>query len=138
MRARVTLGGGDSADRIPVIERLGEDWFVAVVDSFYDGVAEDSRLRPLYVDPDPELGGARTDLAEFLIQYFGGPSTYSDRKGHPRLRARHIRFSIGSSERDAWLEHMLAAIAANPGDDEARSEVVEYVRQAAEFLRMHE
>ena len=86
----------------------GEPFFRGLVDRFYDGVAEDPVLRPLY--PEQDLTGARERLALFLVQYWGGPTTYSDARGHPRLRMRHATWVIGERERDAWMRHMRGAV----------------------------
>ena len=86
----------------------GEDVFRRLVAAFYRGVAADPVLRPLY--PDEDLGPAEERLRMFLVQYWGGPNTYSERRGHPRLRARHVPFRIGPAERDAWLRNMKAAV----------------------------
>ncbi len=88
----------------------GEDTFRRLVHHFYAGVAEDPVLRALY--PDADLGPAEERLRMFLIQYWGGPRTYSEQRGHPRLRMRHAPFRIGPPERDAWLHHMRAAVDA--------------------------
>jgi hemoglobin len=85
----------------------GEQFFVDLVDRFYLGVAGDPLLRPLYPD---DLTESRRHLALFLMQYWGGPSTYNDLRGHPRLRMRHVPFVIGPAERDAWLRHMNDAV----------------------------
>jgi hemoglobin len=85
----------------------GERFFVELVDRFYRGVAGDPLLRPLYPD---DLIEARRHLALFLMQYWGGPPTYNEERGHPRLRMRHVPFIIGPAERDAWLRHMLGAV----------------------------
>jgi hemoglobin len=85
----------------------GESFFVDLVDQFYVGVAGDPLLRPLYPD---DLGESARHLALFLMQYWGGPPTYNEQRGHPRLRMRHAPFVIGPGERDAWLRHMLAAL----------------------------
>jgi hemoglobin len=87
----------------------GEQFFFDLVGRFYLGVAGDPLLRPLYPD---DLAESSRHLALFLIQYWGGPGTYSDERGHPRLRMRHFPFVIGVPERDAWLRHMLAALRA--------------------------
>ena len=79
----------------------GEPTFRKLVTEFYAGVAEDPLLRPLY--PEEDLGPAAERLTLFLIQYWGGPNTYSQQRGHPRLRMRHAPFRIGAVERDAWL-----------------------------------
>ena len=86
----------------------GEEAFVRLVRRFYEGVADDPVLRSLY--PEEDLGPAEERLRLFLIQYWGGPRTYTERRGHPRLRMRHTPFRIGARERDHWLAHMRAAI----------------------------
>jgi hemoglobin len=92
-----------------LFERVnGEDFFVQLVDRFYLGVAGDPLLRPLYPD---DLTEARHHLALFLVQYWGGPPTYNEVRGHPRLRMRHVPFVIGTAERDAWLSHMQGAVS---------------------------
>jgi len=85
----------------------GEQFFVDLVDRFYLGVAGDPLLRPLYPE---NLSESSQHLALFLMQYWGGPGTYSEQRGHPRLRMRHAPFVIGPGERDAWLRHMLGAL----------------------------
>jgi hemoglobin len=85
----------------------GEPFFADLVDKFYLGVAGDPLLRPLYPD---NLDESSRHLALFLMQYWGGPATYNEERGHPRLRMRHVPFVIGPAERDAWLRHMLAAL----------------------------
>ncbi len=89
----------------------GVDYFFALVERFYEGVADDPVLRPLYPE---DLADSVRHTALFLAQYWGGPSTYSDERGHPRLRMRHFPFAIGVPERDAWVHHMLAALDATP------------------------
>jgi len=86
----------------------GEATFRLLVQRFYAGVASDPVLRAVY--PEEDLSGATERLTLFLIQYWGGPTTYSDQRGHPRLRLRHQPFAIGQAERDAWLGHMTAAV----------------------------
>jgi hemoglobin len=85
----------------------GEQFFFDLVDRFYLGVTGDPLLRPLYPD---DLTDAKRHLALFLVQYWGGPSTYNEERGHPRLRMRHVPFVIGPAERDAWLRHMRVAV----------------------------
>jgi hemoglobin len=87
----------------------GEQFFVDLVDRFYLDVAGDPLLRPLYPD---DLGDPARHLALFLAQYWGGPGTYSEERGHPRLRMRHAPFVIGPAERDAWLRHMGDALGS--------------------------
>src|SRR5215472_18013105 len=84
----------------------GEETFTRLVSRFYAEVEADPKLRAVY--PSRDLGPAAEHLRLFLIQYWGGPGTYSERRGHPRLRMRHARFAIGEAERDAWLRHMRA------------------------------
>ncbi|MCW2902190.1 MAG: globin [Streptosporangiaceae bacterium] len=86
----------------------GEETFRRLVHRFYEGVAQDPLLRALY--PEEDLGPAEERLRMFLIQYWGGPNTYSVQRGHPRLRMRHVPFTIGEPERDAWLGHMRDAL----------------------------
>lgn len=109
----------------------GDEPFHRLVDAFYRGVAEDSLLRPMY--PEPELEAAKDRLALFLIQYWGGPRTYDEQRGHPRLRMRHFPFSIGEAERDAWLKHMRAAVE-EVIPEPAKSVMLEYFQNTAHFL----
>jgi hemoglobin len=111
----------------------GEDTFRRLVDTFYAGVAADPVLRAIY--PEDDLGPAAERLRMFLIQYWGGPTTYSERRGHPRLRMRHARFAIGVAAHDAWLRHMRASLdelALAPEYDEA---LWRYFTMAAASLR---
>jgi hemoglobin len=86
----------------------GHDTFVRLVDAFYDGVATDEVLRPMY--PEEDLGPAKERLTLFLEQYWGGPTTYSEQRGHPRLRMRHAPFKVNPDARDRWLAHMRSAV----------------------------
>jgi hemoglobin len=86
----------------------GHETFVRLVDAFYDGVATDEVLRPMY--PEEDLGPAKERLTLFLEQYWGGPTTYSEQRGHPRLRMRHAPFKVNPDARDRWLRHMRAAV----------------------------
>ena len=86
----------------------GEETFRRLVRTFYDGVAQDPILRALY--PEDDLGPAAERLTLFLIQYWGGPTTYGERRGHPRLRMRHAPFTVDRAAHDAWLKHMRAAV----------------------------
>jgi hemoglobin len=111
----------------------GEETFRRLVDAFYAGVAEDLVLRPLY--PDQDLGPAAERLRMFLIQYWGGPGTYSQQRGHPRLRMRHAPFAIGVPQRDAWLARMRAALdSLDLAPAHARA-LWDYLVSAAESLR---
>lgn len=96
----------------------GTETFRKLVDKFYEGVAEDPLLRPMY--PEEDLGPAKERLRMFLEQYWGGPHTYSEQRGHPRLRMRHNVFPITPKAKDAWLKHMRAAVdslSLSPLDD---------------------
>ncbi len=86
----------------------GEETFRRLVHRFYQGVADDPVLRPLY--PEADLGGAEDRLRMFLVQYWGGPRTYSEQRGHPRLRMRHVSFQVDQAAHDAWLRHMRVAL----------------------------
>jgi hemoglobin len=113
-------------------ERVGgRPFFVALVDRFYDAVADDPVLRTLYPE---DLGPSRAHLAGFLVQYWGGPDDYSIERGHPRLRKRHVPFAIGRRERDAWFRLMRDAVESgglSPGDE---AEMIGYFDSAATFL----
>ena len=113
----------------------GEPTFRRLVDLFYGEVENDPVLRPLYEEEDLGPGGAARDrLALFLMQYWGGPTTYSDNRGHPRLRMRHSPWRITSRERDAWLSHMLPAVQQLEISDEARALLTDYLLGAAHSL----
>lgn len=88
----------------------GRETFARLVDEFYRGVADDPVLRPMY--PEEDLGPARERLLLFLEQYWGGPDTYSEQRGHPRLRMRHAPFHVNPDARDRWLAHMRRAVDA--------------------------
>jgi hemoglobin len=112
----------------------GMPFFEGLVDRFYDGVASDPILMALYPDRS-DLRGARRRLTLFLAQYWGGPTTYSAERGHPRLRARHFPFVIGVAERDRWLTHMRASIDASDAPIDVREELHAYVTMAADAMR---
>lgn len=113
----------------------GEEFFAELVERFYRGVATDLLLRPLYPD---DLTAPKRHLALFLQQYWGGPGTYSEQRGHPRLRARHVPFVIGEAERDAWLSHMARALASLVEErglaPELEARMLGYFADAADFL----
>jgi hemoglobin len=125
-------------DDRPLYDRAGGmPFFERLVDAFYRGVATDDVLAPLYPEY-PDFSGARHRLTLFLAQYWGGPTTYSDERGHPRLRMRHLPFTIGPLERDRWLTHMAAAVAtacSPDGHAEIAAELMGYFGPAAEHLR---
>ena len=114
----------------------GTAFFERLVDRFYEGVADDPVLLPLYPDA-PDLAPARHRLTLFLVQYWGGPATYSEERGHPRLRMRHAPFTIRTLERDRWLVHMRAALDTVAADLDAglRSQFDAYFTMAAEAMR---
>ena len=111
----------------------GEPFFQALVERFYAGVSQDPILRPLY--PEQDLGPAAERLQLFLMQYFGGPGTYSERRGHPRLRMRHIGFAVGEAEAEAWLAHMRGSLDEAGLPPELDQPVWKYFLEAAQFLR---
>jgi hemoglobin len=111
----------------------GEQTFRLLVQRFYAGVAMDPLLRPLY--PEEELEPAADRLTLFLIQYWGGPGTYSETRGHPRLRMRHAPFVIGTAERDAWLRHMRAALDSLELPEDVATKLWDYLTMAAESMR---
>ena len=100
----------------------GEETFTRLVHRFYEEVAADPVLRAVY--PAQDLGPAEEHLRLFLIQYWGGPPTYNELRGHPRLRMRHARFHIGETERDLWLTHMRTALDSVELDPAARRAAV--------------
>lgn len=113
----------------------GGETFRAIVSKFYELVREDEILRPLY--PEDELDAAEERLLMFLEQYWGGPRTYSEQRGHPRLRMRHAPFRIGFLERDAWLRCMHTAVAqidSTTLDDAHRRALIEYLEMAAQSM----
>jgi hemoglobin len=111
----------------------GEDTFHRIVARFYAGVAGDPTLRALY--PEQDLGPAQERLRMFLIQYWGGPRTYSDQRGHPRLRMRHAPFAIASAERDAWLTHMRDALDSVDLTPDQDAQLWQYMLMAADSMR---
>jgi hemoglobin len=110
----------------------GMPFFRALVDHFYDGVAGDEVLRPLYPS---ELEPSRRHLSLFLAQYWGGPPDYDEQRGQPQLRLRHVPFAIGPIERDRWLHHMRAAIGALDPPADVAAALHEYFDAAAEAMR---
>lgn len=108
--------------------------FAALVDVFYDGVAEDALLRPMY-PAESDLREERENLALFLIQYFGGPPIYGRKRGHPRLRMRHAPFTIGPEARDAWLRHMAVALETTPPMAPVAERLRQYFIDTAYFLQ---
>jgi hemoglobin len=118
-----------------LFERVGgSPFFERLVEVFYGRVADDPVLAPLYPE-HPDFTGARQRLTLFLIQYWGGPTTYSEERGHPRLRMRHFPYNVGPLERDHWLAHMSAAVDEVCDDPQVAAELIGYFVPAAEHLR---
>ena len=110
----------------------GEETFAKLAKLFYQGVAQDPLLKPMY--PEEDLAPAERRLKLFLEQYWGGPDTYQQERGHPRLRMRHYEFKINPAARDAWLGHMRAAVdqlELSPLDD---AELWDYLERAAHAM----
>ncbi len=113
-------------------ERVGgQEFFDRLVERFYQAVEADPVLRPMYPE---DLNEPAAHLALFLGQYWGGPATYSEQRGHPRLRMRHVQFTIGLAERNAWLTHMVDAVRAEELDPATESELVDYFEMASRTL----
>jgi hemoglobin len=129
---RVTESGADAASLYDIVD--GMAFFERLVDHFYEGVATDEVLLPLYPEA-PDLTGARHRLTLFLAQYWGGPTTYSDERGHPKLRMRHMPFTVGPLERDRWLAHMGAAVADVSPTAAIAETLMAYFRPSAEHMR---
>ena len=114
----------------PLYDRIGgHDTFVKLVAEFYRGVAGDPELRALY--PEDDLGPAAERLRLFLEQYWGGPGTYSEQRGHPRLRLRHQPFKVNPDARDRWLSHMRAAVDKAGLPPLQRDQLWDYLERAA-------
>jgi hemoglobin len=117
---------------VTLYERVGgEQFFETLAGRFYAGVASDPVLRPLYPE---DLSESKVHLTLFLIQYWGGPATYAEQRGHPRLRMRHAPFVIGEAQRDAWVRHMAAAVTAAGLPPEEEGELMAYFTVTARSL----
>ena len=110
----------------------GEKFFSDLVSQFYAHVATDSILRPMY--PDSDLKAAAERLQLFLEQYWGGPTTYQESRGHPRLRIRHAGFHINSAARDAWLNAMRVVLDGIEMDERLRAQLWSYLEMAAQSM----
>jgi hemoglobin len=110
----------------------GMETFETILSTFYAGVATDPILRPLY--PEEDLGPAEERFLLFLVQYWGGPTTYSDRRGHPRLRMRHAPFAVTREAKDRWLVHFRAGLDAAELTPEQDAKFWDYVTHAAQFM----
>jgi hemoglobin len=109
----------------------GMTWFESMIDRFYDAVETDVLLRPLYPE---DLTESRDHMVKFLAQYWGGPTTYSEERGHPRLRMRHAPFVITSAERDAWVTQMVGAVRAGDLHPEIEQQMIDYFEMAATHM----
>ena len=119
---------------VSLYERAGGmPFFEDLVGRFYAGVATDPILRPLY--PEADLAPAQRRLTLFLAQYWGGPRTYDDERGHPRLRMRHAPFPIDAAARDRWLVLMRAALAETAPPPDVAAELDRYLEMAADAMR---
>ena len=110
----------------------GEAFFTDLVSQFYALVAINEILRPMY--PEKDMKGAAERLLMFMEQYWGGPTTYSEQRGHPRLRMRHAGFHIDIAARDAWLVCIKQALAGVEVDDIHRAQLVSYFEMAADSM----
>ena len=110
----------------------GHDTIARIVDRFYDGVAADPVLRPMY--PEEDLSGARERLTMFLEQYWGGPGTYQEQRGHPRLRMRHAPFAVTPEAAERWLTHFRAGLDEVSLSPEQDQQFWAYVQHAAQFM----
>ena len=110
----------------------GHPVFTGIVSRFYAAVAQDPVLRPLY--PEADLGPAEVRLRMFLEQYWGGPRTYSDQRGHPRLRMRHAPYPVTLDMRDRWMRHMLAAMDTLDLPEAQDEQMRDYFLRAAHML----
>lgn len=122
-----------TADRQSFYDEIGgHETFVALVKRFYEGVASDPPLRALY--PEEDLGPAEERLRMFLEQYWGGPTTYGEQRGHPRLRLRHAPFAVTPEARDRWLIHMRDAVDSIGLTPEQDATLWAYLERAAYFM----
>ena len=110
----------------------GEAFFADLTSQFYAVVATDPILRPMY--PDDDMKGAAQRLQWFLSQYWGGPTTYQENRGHPRLRMRHSQFTIGIAARDAWLRAMKTAVDGVEIKEELKEQLWDYLELAADAM----
>jgi hemoglobin len=110
----------------------GKDFFTSLVKDFYQEIINDPILKPMY--PEDDLDGAIERLTLFLMQYWGGPGTYSELRGHPRLRMRHAEFPIDFAARDSWLKNMTVALDKQQITDENRTKLWNYLQMAADSM----
>ncbi|MDQ2754810.1 MAG: globin [Actinomycetota bacterium] len=112
----------------------GHAFFEQLSIDFYEAVAADAVLRPLYPTDEEALAASRVHLRDFLIQYWGGPSIYDETRGRPRLRMRHSGFAIGVAARDAWVTHMSAAVRRGGLRPLDEAQMLNYLSSAATHL----
>lgn len=132
---RLTLRDGETGDSaLPTFydEIGGHDVFEGIVNRFYDAVQTDTILFEMY--PKDDVSGAKQRLCMFLEQYWGGPATYSELRGHPRLRMRHQPFHINPDARDRWLTHMTAAVQAAKLPPIHEATMLDYLDRAAHAM----
>jgi len=110
----------------------GHPTFERIVRAFYDGVAADEVLAPMY--PAHDMDGAVERLTMFLEQYWGGPTTYSDLRGHPRLRMRHQPFHVNPDARDHWMAHMRSAVEGSGLSPLHEATLLDYLERAAHSM----
>lgn len=113
-------------------DRIGEQGFAQLARVFYEGVAQDELLKPMY--PEEDLGPAERRLKMFLEQYWGGPDTYQQERGHPRLRMRHAPYKIGPKAREAWLSHMRKAVDSLELSPLDEAQLWDYLERAAHAM----
>jgi hemoglobin len=117
---------------------IGSAPFADLAESLYRRIDQDPLLRPMFPAELGPASAAVRDMREFLVQFFGGPAAYSERKGHPRLRARHMRFPIDQRAREAWLSNALAALDEVAVRHRLQPAIVEaiaaYLRHASQFM----
>lgn len=124
---------GDVGEEVSFYDEIGGlETFRRIVARFYEGVADDEVLRPMY--PEEDLRDAEERFLLFLVQYWGGPSTYSESRGHPRLRMRHAPFAVNLDARDRWLSHFRAALDSVELSPEQDARFWAYVTHAANFM----
>ncbi|MCH1867209.1 globin [Nocardioides sp. CFH 31398] len=128
----MTTRGDDAPERTFYDEIGGYDVLAGIVARFYEGVATDPVLRPMY--PEEDLAPAQERFTLFLVQYWGGPKTYSETRGHPRLRMRHAPFRVTPEARDAWLRNFRSAMDGADLTEAQDERLWNYVTYAADFM----
>lgn len=133
MGARQDVSIGRHNGGVTFYEEIGGyETLEKIVHTFYEGVATDEVLRPLY--PEEDLGPAEERFLLFLVQYWGGPTTYSDSRGHPRLRMRHAPFKVDPIAKDHWLKHFRDGLDSVDLTPEQDQQFWDYVTHAAQFM----